>query len=317
MKVAVIGGTGHIGTYLVPRLVELGCDVTVVSRRRREPYQQHGAWSKVVHVEIDRSAAEADGTFGRRIADLAADVVIDLICFTPDSCRQLVEALRGKVSHFLHCGTLWVYGHSTAVPTSESHPRRPFGPYGINKAAIEAMLLSEARVGDFPATVLHPGHIAGPGWLPINPAGHNDPAVFETLIAGRELALPNLGMETLQHVHAEDVAAAFVAAVTHWSASVGESFHAVSTGSLTLRGYAEAVAGWYGKEAKLKFMPYEQWAEGVDEKLAKMTLDHIAHSPCFSIDKARRLLNYRPRYTPLETLREALQWLVEHGQVKI
>jgi nucleoside-diphosphate-sugar epimerase len=37
MRVIIIGGTGHIGTYLVPRLVEMGCDVVVVSRQHREP----------------------------------------------------------------------------------------------------------------------------------------------------------------------------------------------------------------------------------------------------------------------------------------
>ena len=95
-----------------------------------------------------------------------------------------------------------------------------------------------------------------------------------------------------------------------------ESFHAVSDGALTLRGYAEAVAGWFGREAKLKFLPYDQWAAGVDSKLAEMTLDHIAHSPHCSIEKAKRLIDYRPRYTPLEAVRESLQWLIDHGQVK-
>jgi nucleoside-diphosphate-sugar epimerase len=312
MKAVIIGGTGHVGTYLVPRLVQMGCDVTVVSRGQREPYQQHGAWTKVTHVHVDRAAAEADGSFGQRIAELAPDVVVDMICFAPASCRQLVDALQGKVKHFLHCGTIWVHGPAAEVPTRETQPRRPFGHYGI-----EAMLLAGARAGNLPATVLHPGHIVGPGWAPINPAGHNDPAVFEALASGAELALPNLGLETLQHVHADDVAAAFVGAITHWSTSVGESFHAVSEGALTLRGYAEAVAGWFGREANLEFLPYEQWAAGVDEKLEKMTLDHIAHSPHCSIDKARRLIDYRPRYTALEAVRESLQWLIDHGRMKI
>lgn len=33
MHCVVIGGTGHIGTYLVPRLVEGGAKVTVMSRQ--------------------------------------------------------------------------------------------------------------------------------------------------------------------------------------------------------------------------------------------------------------------------------------------
>jgi len=46
---------------------------------------------------------------------------------------------------------------ATDVPTTEDRPRTPFGEYGIQKAAIEAYLLDEARRTGFPATVLHPG----------------------------------------------------------------------------------------------------------------------------------------------------------------
>ena len=37
MKIIVIGGTGHIGTYLVPHLVEAGHEVINVSRGQRQP----------------------------------------------------------------------------------------------------------------------------------------------------------------------------------------------------------------------------------------------------------------------------------------
>ncbi len=38
-RVVVIGATGHIGTYLVPRLVCGGHEVIAMSRGAREPYQ--------------------------------------------------------------------------------------------------------------------------------------------------------------------------------------------------------------------------------------------------------------------------------------
>ena len=50
MKVVVIGGSGHVGTYLVPRLVAAGHAVVNVSRGEREPYQSHAAWSRVERV---------------------------------------------------------------------------------------------------------------------------------------------------------------------------------------------------------------------------------------------------------------------------
>lgn len=313
--VVVLGGTGHIGGYLVPRLVTAGADVTVLTRGKASPYRSDGTWSKVTTVIADRDEEEAAGTFGQRVRDLEPDVVIDLICFTVDSARHLVEALRGRVRHFLHCGTVWVHGPSVVVPTTEDVPRRPFGDYGVRKAEIEAYLLDQAHRHGFPATLLHPGHISGPGWVPINPAGNLDLDVYHRLATGAEVSLPNLGMETLHHVHADDVAQSFTAAMANRSVAVGESFHVVSPAALTLRGFAESVAGWYGQDANLTFLPWEQWRETVDPDSARLTYDHIAHSPNSSIAKARRLLGYEPRYSSLEAVREALEWLAAHDRV--
>ena len=315
-RVVIIGGSGHVGTYLVPRLVAAGFDVINVSRGAREPYQAHGAWASVTQVELDRTAAEAAGNFGTQIAALEPDIVIDMICFTLESARHLVEALRGRVQHFLHCGTIWIHGPSVEVPTTEMQPRRPFGDYGIQKAAIEAYLLDEARRNGFPATALHPGHIVGPGWSPLNPAGHFNNAVFSTLAQGRALALPNFGLETVHHVHADDVAQAFMQAITYRSAAVGEGFHVVSPAAVTLRGYAETVAGWFGHSPKLTYLPWEEWKTTVSEEEARATWDHIAHSPNCSIAKAQRLLDYRPRYSSFQAVYEAVQWLIEDGQVE-
>ena len=317
MRAVVIGGTGHIGTYLIPRLVGLGFEVVSVSRSQREPYQQHGAWKRVQRVTLDRAEAEEAGEFGARIAALGSDIVVDLICFIPESNRQLVEALRGRVQHFLHCGTIWVHGHGTELPTTEAAARKPFGEYGVNKAAIEADLLREARQHGFPATVLHPGHIVGPGWTPLNPAGNFNPEVFAKLARGDEVALPNFGLETVHHVHADDVAQGFEKAITNWSVAAGESFHLVSPAAVTLRGYAEAVAGWFGHDPELTFLPFERWRETVSAEDAQATWEHITRSPNCSVAKAKRLLDYRPRYSSLEAVRESLMDLLERGVVSV
>ncbi|SCK07020.1 NAD(P)-dependent oxidoreductase [Streptomyces sp. WMMB 322] len=315
MKIAVLGGSGHVGSFLVPRLVGAGHEVVVVSRGQREPYRPHGAWRHVRTVVTDREAAEADGTFGASVAELGADVVIDMICFREESARHLVEALAGRVRHFLHCGTIWVYGPSGQVPAPESEPRRPLEEYGRNKAAIEAYLLAEARLNGFPATVVHPGHITGPGWVPVNPAGNLNTGTFQALADGEKVTLPNLGMETLHHVHADDVAQVFMDAVANRSAALGESFHSVASTAVTLRGYAEAVAGWFGQEPRLEFVPWERWRETVSAEDAGATYSHIAHSPHRSMEKARRLLGNRPRHTALEAIEEAVDALVAEGRL--
>jgi nucleoside-diphosphate-sugar epimerase len=305
-RVVVIGATGHIGTFLVPRLVAAGHNVVALSRGKREPYQPNDAWAKVERVTIDRSTEEAANTFGDRIAELRPDVVVDLICFTLASAQHLVHAVQKSDALLLQCGTTWVHGHSTIVPTTESQPRAPFGEYGRQKAQIEKWLLEAAREKQIRASILHPGHIVGPGWPPVNPAGNLDLSVFARLAKGEWISLPNIGMETLHHVHADDVAQAFELAIAHEDRAVGESFHVCSPAAVTMRGYAEAIAAHFGQAAHIVFLPWEEWRQTVTEEQAAITWDHIAHSPNFSINKARERLGYAPRYTSLEAVFESL-----------
>jgi nucleoside-diphosphate-sugar epimerase len=83
-----------------------------------------------------------------------------------------------------------------------------------------------------------------------------------------------------------------------------------------MAGYAEAVALWFGRQARIRFLPWEEWRSTVSEKEAKITWDHIARSPSCSIRKAERLLDYRPRYRSLEAVRESVGWLAANGVIQ-
>jgi len=315
-RVVVIGATGHIGTYLVPRLVDGGYDVIAVSRGERGPYHASPQWDAVSKVSADRDAEDAAGTFGDRVAALGPDVVIDLICFTAASARQLVEALRPSRPLLVHCGTIWVHGPALRVPVTEDEPRTGYGEYGAGKAAIEALLHEETRAGGVPAVVLHPGHISGPGWPVITPAGNLDPATWTLLATGRPLALPDHGLGVLNHVHADDVAQAFERALSS-PAAIGASFHAVAGQAMTQRGLAAGVAGWFGREPVLDFVDWDEFTRRAGAEQAAVTREHTFRSIAASTERAREVLGYSPRYSSLGALREALAWLAANGQADL
>jgi nucleoside-diphosphate-sugar epimerase len=315
-RIAVIGATGHVGTFLVPRLVRAGHDVVAVSRGLREPYLPDETWSSVQRVVLDRDAL-ADA-FPAAVARLDADVVVDMTCFTPASAEQLVLGLRGRAALLLHCGTIWVHGPSSVVPTTEADHRGPIGDYGTGKAAIEDLLLAEsARADGLPCVVLRPGHITGPGWPMINAVGNLDLDVWHRLATGRPVDVPNLGLETVHHVHADDVAQAFQLALEQPDVAAGNAYNVVSERAMTLRGIATAVANWFGHEADLRFVPFEQFRASTDDELADTTWQHIMRSHSMSIDKARQQLGYAPRFTSLQAIADGLVWLAEHGQVDL
>jgi len=315
-RVVVIGATGHIGTYLVPRLVRGGHDVVAMSRGTREPYHASPEWSSVTPMTADRDAEDAEGAFGEHVASLNPDVVIDLVCFTAASAQQLVDALRPSRPLLVHCGTIWVHGPALRVPVTEDEPRTAYGTYGTGKAEIEALLHRETLAGGVPSVVLHPGHISGPGWPVITPAGNLDPSVWTHLATGKALALPDNGLGVLHHVHADDVAQAFERALTRPGA-IGASFHVVSEQAMTLRGLSAGVAQWFGREPVLDFVGWDEFGRRVGPEHAETTREHTFRGITASIDRARQVLGYAPRYSTLEALREALAWLVANGQVDV
>ena len=315
-RVVVIGATGHIGTYLVPRLVDGGHEVIAVSRGARGPYHASPQWDAVTRVTADREAEDAEGTFGERVAGLRPEVVIDLICFTRASAQQLVEALRPARPLLVHCGTIWVHGPALRVPVTEDEPRTACGEYGTGKAEIEALLNEEARAGGLPTVVLHPGHISGPGWPVITPAGNLDPATWTALATGQALALPDNGLGVLHHVHADDVAQAFELALSR-PAAAGNSFHVVAAQAMNQRGLAAGAARWFGREPVLDFVSWDEFTRRAGPEHAEVTREHTSRSIAASIARARQVLGYAPRYSSLDALHEALAWLAANGQADI
>lgn len=314
MRVLVIGATGHVGSYLVPQLVRAGHDVVAMSRGRQRPYHSDEAWNSVELRQIDRAAADADGMFADEVLSVRPDVVVDMVCFEPASAAALVEGLPGQVERLLMCGTIWVHGPTLVAPTRESDPRAPYGEYGTKKAEIERIVLG-ANDG-LPSVVLHPGHISGPGWPVINPVGNLDPAVWTKLATGGELGVPNDGIGMLHHVHAADVAQAFALALTE-PAATGEAFHVVSEQAVSTRGLAEAAAGWFRRTAVLRPVTWAEFDETTTPEYAASSREHLQRSHVMSIEKARTLLGYAPKYSSADAVHEAVDWLLANGQIRV
>lgn len=317
MRVVVIGGTGHIGSFLVPRLVRAGHEVISLSRGVREPYASAAEWQDVRAETVDRTAEDRAGTFPRRVAGFDADAVIDLICFSVGAAQALVAALRGRTNHLVHCGSIWRHGPSRILPVREDDPTPPLGEYGIAKAAIAALLKRETASGGLVTTSLHPGHIVGPGWPPIGPLGNLDPEVWRRLSAGEPLDVPGLGTELMHHVHADDVAQGFERALDDPEAAAGEDFTLVAPSALTVRGYAEAAASWFGRDPHLRFVTWPQFRATTGADDYDCSWDHLERNHYCSIDKARTRLGYAPAYEPDEAIHESVRWLIEHDRLDV
>lgn len=314
MKVVVIGAAGHIGTYLIPMLVNAGYETIAITRRLSQPYEDAPAWHKVQRILLDRE----DPDFIPRLKEMEPDILVDLVNFSVEETRKITAAFENtKLSHYLYCSSCWAHGMAEVIPFDPDDLRKePLDAYGKDKFASETYLKDQYRQKGFPATIILPGQISGPGWTIINPWGNTSLRVFQDIADGKEIALPNFGQEILHHVHGYDVAQVFFQAITHRNQALGEAFDAQAATHVTLYGYAKHLYEYFGREPKIKFLPWPAWCEyeGNPEE-CDHTYYHIARSGVFSIEKARRLLDYQPKYSCLETIDLAVNSYLERGLI--
>lgn len=206
----VLGGTGLVGQYLVPRLVGQGFDVDIVSRGESgviggEPNVrlinadlQNPDWIEFAGLRLERYDV---------IYHLAYAVGPDEArnrAVTVDSVGLLLEGLSGisvqRKRHFVYVGSMAVFGVRPADEVvTESSRRNADSEYAENKLAATNLAMTPVR--GVVCTVLHPTGVYDEKSSRIN-------KYRKLLSANYVPALPKLGMNNI--VHADDVANALV-----------------------------------------------------------------------------------------------------------
>lgn len=317
MKVVVIGATGHIGTYLVPILVKNGYDTVAITRSMSMPYEDDPAWAHVERILIDR---DRDSDFIEKLKEIKPDIIVDLVNFNISETRKIVEAFKDSdLSQYLYCSSCWAHGRAEILPFNPDDLQKdPLDDYGKDKFASELYLKEAYRKYGFPATIIMPGQISGPGWAIINPWGNTSMKVFQKIAEGKEIALPNFGQEIIHHVHGYDVAQVFYQAITHRNQALDESFDAQADTAITLYGFAKHLYDYFGHDPKITFLPWPDWCEyeGNPEE-CEHTYYHIARSGTFNLEKTKKLLDYQPKFTCLETIDLAVKSYIDRGLILI
>lgn len=303
MKVLVMGASGHIGSYLVPTLVKENHEVFAVMRGQRTPYgYDERTWNKVKILQMSR-----DELCSSDVLQENFDVVCDLIAYDVADVQKLLSKIRND-AFYVQIGSIWAYGNKAYLPVDEEHPKNGLDTYGKNKGYVEEYLFDLVRQKKLRATVVHPGHVSGKEWQPINPQGNKDESVYEKIRKGEEVALPFLGLTTLQHVHSYDLAQMISACIRRQDVANGQAFNAVAEKAMTQRAVCESLYARYGQKPNLQYLEWGDFEKAVGEENAMITFDHAKHSPCCSAEKAKRLLGVEIRYSIMDIFDEYLTY---------
>ncbi|MGY1688913.1 NAD-dependent epimerase/dehydratase family protein [Geodermatophilus sp. SYSU D01105] len=220
--VLVTGGTGFLGSFVVPRLVAAGCRVTVVAPDPgwREPVRQavrDGVvrlvseaewWRPEVARRVARSAAGAEhlvhlayapvppgqGTPVRRAEHEVGVNVCGLL--------ELVLALGEQVGHVVLTSSLEEYSGTPPCPLDEDVRPEPADAYGAARLALEDQLRVVAATGGPEATVLRLSTVYGPG----ETVPRAVPRFIRAGLAGLPATIPGDGLERRDYLHVTDAA---------------------------------------------------------------------------------------------------------------
>lgn len=301
MKIIVFGGTGWLGHNIVLDLVKGGYDVTICSRGKK------AAFLKEVKEVKSISADKSSETAMQSILAERYDVVIDTV---PDlKSIELVHKYAAGLKHYIHCSSTGGYAPLPFVPCDETAPYLGFdGSSGWKaKADYDHAALSLFTGAGFPATVIRPCYITGPGMLPLDNLGGRRADFIPDILAEKTLDLPDNGLSLLQPIHVKDLAHSFRLAVEN-RRSIGQIYNICLSHAVTLNRYLEITAAALGKKAYINHLPLEEMLAKYGDTIHATGLRFLATHMCFTIEKARHDLGYEPHCTPEEAIEETAVW---------
>jgi nucleoside-diphosphate-sugar epimerase len=245
--VAVIGGTGFIGTQVVSGLVDAGLRVAVLARNIRNLPAIFGSEHVELHkgdIRDERAVASAISGAGAVInlahgggGDSWEAIRNSMVGGTDCVARACLAGGTARLLYVSSIACLYLGPQRAqitgATPPDPQASRR--ATYARAKALCETLLTQLHASDGLPVCILRPGLVVGPGTSPF----HSGLGFYNN---EQHCIGWNSGRNPLPFVLVEDVASAIVAAL-HAPHVVGRSYNLVGDVRLTAREYLAALAG--------------------------------------------------------------------------
>jgi nucleoside-diphosphate-sugar epimerase len=303
MRTLIIGGTGHIGRFLIPQLLQQGSDVLVLSRGRTQ-VPDATVWKDV--ELIPGTYKRGDKDWCELVAGINPAVVVDILGVDVPGTYAAVKA---TVQHYVACGSIWMYGPPRIVPT----PEQTQGPcqfewYATRYEDLHATLsLAEDDGAAF--TAIMPPNICGPGKVPIECSGGRDVGVHKAHARGEPVKLPTGCNTLIGPCDASDIAQGFALAIANPERSAGQVFNVGSSYALTVPQLVETYAEIYQSTIPIEYVdPEAFYSQVLPDPSANY---HFQHHMVPDISKIASVLGYAPQFTPEESMSRAVAWMRE------
>ena len=308
MRILIIGGTGLISTAIVRQLVERGDHVTVYNRGERTAppagvTQLLGDRRDAVAFE---AAIQASGTW---------DAVVDMVCFEPAEAAVAARVLNGRTGHYIMTSTIDVYRKpATRLPYREDEPHGGIGQYARAKVACEAVLWDAHRRDGLPLTVIRPAATYGEGGRLVQPLGFR-PTLIDRMRKGKPIIVHGDGSSLWVSCHRDDVAGAFVGAVSAPGVTIGHAYHATGEEWVTWDQHLALVADAAGAPPPdICHVPSDALRR-IAPEAGRLAWENFRFHNIFDNTAAHRDLGFRQTIPLRDGLPRLISWLDGSGGV--
>jgi len=299
-RVLVTGGAGFLGSFVVDKLKERGCQEVFVPRSRDYDLRQLEAIRRGLtdaEPDVIIHLAARVGGIGANRAHPAEFFYDNLIM----GVHLMHEAWKFGVDKFVALGTVCAYPKFTPVPFKEEdlwdgYPEETNAPYGLAKKMLLVQAQAYRQQYGFNAIFLLPVNLYGPGDHDDLENSHVIPALIRKCVEAKvrgddHIVLWGDGSPTREFLYVEDGAEGILLAAEHYDGP--EPVNLGSGMEISIRDLAQLIARLSGFQGDIV------WDTTKPNGQPRRALD---------TSKAEKLFGFRSRMPFEEGLRRTIVW---------
>lgn len=327
--ILITGGLGFLGSHLSSRLSASGETIRILARPSSPAAGRARRDEDSPSREIALGDIRDDEAVDRAVR--GAEVVIHLAsnfrkggsdakeahAVNVEGTRNVLAACsRHGVRQLIHCSTIGVHGSVLEVPANEKSPFNPLDLYQETKLQAEQEVWRHHAETGLPVTIIRPISMFGPG----------DRRMLKLfrLIKKRRFVMVGDGSALFQPAYIDDVVDGFLLCLRNERA-LGEAFIVGGEEYVPLRELVGIISAELGVEPprlRVPLGPILTLADlcekclvplGIEPPLHRRRVSFFQNDRAFSVEKARRVLGFRPRMPLREALRSTIGWYQQQG----
>lgn len=309
-RILLTGGAGFIGSHIAEDFVKNGYYVKILDDFSNSNVNNILGLFNYRNFKLIRGSVTDMELIRKATSDvdiifhLAAQIHVDRSIIEPrhtfevntfGTLNMLDAALENNVELLVYASSSEVYGSAKYVPMNEDHPLNPASPYAASKAAADRLCFSYYNTYKLPVVVVRCFNTYGPRQRDWGYASAI-PKFIRRVLSNLPPVIYGDGEQTRDYMYIKDAVNAYKLILKSYENVVGKAVNFGTGTEVTILELANKILDLCGNnKTPIHVAP----RSGEVRRL------------CADISLARKELDFVPRYTVEDGLKELIQWYVE------